>query len=157
MSQYIFSCVLLFFTNLLDTFSSSFKMRSFARAIQCHQFGARSSFLRRSARHQRGFASVNGQDVKGLTVIDHHYEYAPSSFIPTTRLTQTQRHRRRCRRRRPTRSRWPHRIRSQDCMHIQTLSHTLAHRRRTRRHQRRARQHDQRRLALAHVRHSQRV
>jgi succinate dehydrogenase (ubiquinone) flavoprotein subunit len=48
-------------------------MRAFARAVQRQRFGARSSFLRRQ---QRGLASVNTQDVKGLTVIDHHYEYA---------------------------------------------------------------------------------
>jgi succinate dehydrogenase (ubiquinone) flavoprotein subunit len=48
-------------------------MRAFVRAIQHQQFGARNSFLRRQ---QRGLASVNTQDVKGLTVIDHHYEYA---------------------------------------------------------------------------------
>jgi succinate dehydrogenase (ubiquinone) flavoprotein subunit len=46
-------------------------MRAFARAIQRRQFGPRSLFLRR----QRGFATVNAQEVKGLTVIDHHYEY----------------------------------------------------------------------------------
>ncbi|KAF2029059.1 succinate dehydrogenase [Setomelanomma holmii] len=49
-------------------------MRAFARAIQRQQFGARSSFLRRISRHHRGFASVNAHDVKGLTVIDHHYD-----------------------------------------------------------------------------------
>lgn len=49
-------------------------MRAFARAVQRQQFGARSSFLRRASRQSRGFASVNTQDVKGLTVIDHHYE-----------------------------------------------------------------------------------
>lgn len=46
-------------------------MRAFARAIQRQRFGARSSFLRRQ---QRGFASLNSQEVKKLTVIDHHYE-----------------------------------------------------------------------------------
>jgi succinate dehydrogenase (ubiquinone) flavoprotein subunit len=50
-------------------------MRSFARAVQRQRFGTRNSFLRR----QRGFATVNSQEVKGLTVIDHHYEYVSYS------------------------------------------------------------------------------
>ncbi|CAO2651330.1 Nn.00g096270.m01.CDS01 [Neocucurbitaria sp. VM-36] len=49
-------------------------MRAFARAVQRRQFGARSSFLRQSDRQQRGFASVHSSEVKGLTVIDHHYD-----------------------------------------------------------------------------------
>jgi hypothetical protein len=46
-------------------------MRAFARSIQRQQLAARSSFPRR----QRGFATVNTNQVKGLTVIDHHYEH----------------------------------------------------------------------------------
>ncbi|KAF2830214.1 succinate dehydrogenase [Ophiobolus disseminans] len=49
-------------------------MRAFARAVQRRQFNARSTFLRPTSRQNRGFASVNSQDVKGLTVIDHHYD-----------------------------------------------------------------------------------
>ncbi|KAH7090216.1 FAD binding domain-containing protein, partial [Paraphoma chrysanthemicola] len=49
-------------------------MRAFARAVQRQQFGARSSYLQRTSRQHREFASVNAQNVKGLTVIDHHYD-----------------------------------------------------------------------------------
>lgn len=45
-------------------------MRAFARAVQRHRFGARNP----AWRQQRGLATVNSQDVKGLTVIDHHYD-----------------------------------------------------------------------------------
>ena len=51
----------------------TFKMRAFARAVQRQRFNARDSPFHQS-RQQRGFASVHVQDVKGLTVIDHHYE-----------------------------------------------------------------------------------
>lgn len=50
-------------------------MRAFARAVQRQRFRPRSAFLRQSNQQQRGFASVNSANVKGLTVIDHHYEY----------------------------------------------------------------------------------
>lgn len=62
-------------------------MRAFTRAIQRRQFGARSSFLRLNTRHERSFASVNTQDVRGLTVIDHHYEYTPLYLPPRPQLT----------------------------------------------------------------------
>ena len=134
-------------------------MRALARIVQRRQFGARSSFLRRSVRQQRGFASVNSQDVKGLTVIDHHYEYirSPDLVYTVVKLTKPQCHRRWSRRRRPSRSCRPHRSRSQDRMRIETLPNALTHRRRTRRDQCRARKHDGGRLAVAHVRYSQRV
>ncbi|KAH7398647.1 succinate dehydrogenase flavoprotein subunit [Phaeosphaeria sp. MPI-PUGE-AT-0046c] len=45
-------------------------MRAFTRAIHRRQFAARSSF----SRQQRGLATVNTNQVKGLTVIDHHYD-----------------------------------------------------------------------------------
>ncbi|KAF1358937.1 succinate dehydrogenase [Lizonia empirigonia] len=48
-------------------------MRAFGRALKRQRVGARTISLQYS-RHQRGFASVNSQDVKGLTVIDHHYD-----------------------------------------------------------------------------------
>ncbi|KAF2131209.1 flavo protein subunit of succinate dehydrogenase [Dothidotthia symphoricarpi CBS 119687] len=48
-------------------------MRTFARAIQRQRFGARSS-VPRISRQQRGLTSVSTQDVKGLTVVDHHYD-----------------------------------------------------------------------------------
>jgi succinate dehydrogenase (ubiquinone) flavoprotein subunit len=49
-------------------------MRAFAKAIHRQQCSARISVLKRTYR-QRGFATVNTQSVKGMTVIDHHYEY----------------------------------------------------------------------------------
>ncbi|CAN9185827.1 unnamed protein product [Alternaria alternata] len=47
-------------------------MRAFARAVSRHQYSA----LRQSInpRQRRNFASVNGPEVKNLTVIDHHYD-----------------------------------------------------------------------------------
>ncbi|OAG05134.1 putative succinate dehydrogenase flavo protein subunit [Paraphaeosphaeria sporulosa] len=50
-------------------------MHSFSRAIQRQRFGARRSFLRKGPGipiHDRGFAT--SQDIKGLTIIDHHYD-----------------------------------------------------------------------------------
>lgn len=58
-------------------------MRSFTRAIQRQRFGARSSFLR----PQRNFATVNTQNVKGLTVVDHHYEHGPNIPLDSAWLT----------------------------------------------------------------------
>ncbi|KAH8730363.1 FAD binding domain-containing protein [Phaeosphaeriaceae sp. PMI808] len=49
-------------------------MRAFVRAVQHQRFGVRGSLIWRSSRQQRGFASVHTQNVKGLTVIDHHYD-----------------------------------------------------------------------------------
>ncbi|KAH6870790.1 FAD binding domain-containing protein [Alternaria rosae] len=47
-------------------------MRAFARAVSRRQFSAHRQLL--NPRHHRKFASVNGPNVKGLTVIDHHYD-----------------------------------------------------------------------------------
>ncbi|KAI4712577.1 succinate dehydrogenase flavoprotein subunit [Alternaria sp. Ai002NY15] len=47
-------------------------MRAFARTISRRQYSARQQLL--SSRHHRKFASVNRPNVKGLTVIDHHYD-----------------------------------------------------------------------------------
>ncbi|KAI4625636.1 succinate dehydrogenase flavoprotein subunit [Alternaria sp. BMP 0032] len=47
-------------------------MRAFARTISRRQYSAHQQLL--SPRHHRKFASVNGPNVKGLTVIDHHYD-----------------------------------------------------------------------------------
>ncbi|KAF1851681.1 succinate dehydrogenase [Cucurbitaria berberidis CBS 394.84] len=50
-------------------------MRAFAPAARRRQFNPRScSFLRQTSQQQRGFASVDSSDVKGLTVIDHYYD-----------------------------------------------------------------------------------
>ncbi|KAF9698632.1 hypothetical protein EKO04_003699 [Ascochyta lentis] len=48
-------------------------MRTFGRAVQRQRFGRCGISLRYSSQ-QRGFASVNSQNVKGLTVIDHYYD-----------------------------------------------------------------------------------
>ncbi|KAJ4317007.1 succinate dehydrogenase flavoprotein subunit [Neodidymelliopsis sp. IMI 364377] len=48
-------------------------MKAFARVTQQQGSGACSRFLRKTIQ-QRGFASVNTQNVKGLTIIDHHYD-----------------------------------------------------------------------------------
>jgi succinate dehydrogenase (ubiquinone) flavoprotein subunit len=57
-------------------------MRSFTQALRRHQLGTRSSSVLLNTKHRRGFASINSQDVKDLTVIDHHYEYTPLSPHP---------------------------------------------------------------------------
>ena len=82
-------------------------MRAFARAIQRQRFGARNSPFYLS-RQQRGFASVNTQDVKGLTVIDHHYEYENIHGLTLIAADSNQRPRRRSWRRRPPRRCRPH-------------------------------------------------
>ncbi|KAH6618563.1 FAD binding domain-containing protein, partial [Boeremia exigua] len=48
-------------------------MRAFARAVQRQKLNARTLAFQQS-RQRRGFATGNPQDVKGLTVIDHHYD-----------------------------------------------------------------------------------
>ncbi|CAN9457096.1 unnamed protein product [Alternaria sp. RS040] len=47
-------------------------MRAFARAVSRHQYSARRQSI--NPRQRRNFASVNGPNVKNLTVIDHHYD-----------------------------------------------------------------------------------
>ncbi|KAG9199543.1 succinate dehydrogenase flavoprotein subunit [Epicoccum nigrum] len=47
-------------------------MRAFARTVQRHGFSARNHAL--SQWGQRGLATVNSQDARGLTVVDHHYD-----------------------------------------------------------------------------------
>lgn len=59
-------------------------MRAFARAVQRQKFGARSNLLRQHNIRQRGFASVNGPEIKGLTIIDHHYEYVTCFPVVTS-------------------------------------------------------------------------
>lgn len=71
----------LLLVNVYCDFFSAFIMRAFARVIRPQQFGARSSFHRRSCRQHRRFATVNSQEIKGLTVIDHHYEYSLSCLV----------------------------------------------------------------------------
>jgi succinate dehydrogenase (ubiquinone) flavoprotein subunit len=48
-------------------------MRAFARAVSRRRFNAHQQFLNSRQQHRK-FASVNGSNIKNLTVIDHHYE-----------------------------------------------------------------------------------
>jgi succinate dehydrogenase (ubiquinone) flavoprotein subunit len=59
-------------------------MRVFARAVHRRPLSAYRQLVHNSRQH-RNFASVNGPEVKGLTVIDHHYEYTslPQSPDPS--------------------------------------------------------------------------